>query len=87
MSQPTRKRQHQKQSPPLVKEEQPEEADTQSSIGAAGISVSQSCSSNFENSNTIGIGPDAGNDDINQLKLKVAALEVIKKKTKFSMKK
>jgi hypothetical protein len=75
MSQPTRKRQHQ-QSPPAVKEEQQEQEEITQSIGA-GIS-GQCSSSNFGDNNTIGTAVAGGNggDDMNQMKLKIAALEV-----------
>jgi hypothetical protein len=82
MSQPTRKRQHQQSpAPPPVKEEQQEQEEGTHSIGAA-ISASGQCSSssNFGDNNTIGpavAGGNGGDDiDMNQLKLKMAAVEV-----------
>jgi hypothetical protein len=79
MSQSTRKRQHQQHSPAVKEEQQEHEVDTHLNGAAAGISASQSSLSNFENSNnTIGSAVDGGNggDDINGLKVKMAALEV-----------
>jgi hypothetical protein len=83
MSQPSRKRQHQ-QSPPRVKEEpqEQEEESTHSTIGARinGTASQCSSSSNCANNNTIGTAAGGNGDDyMNQLILKMANLEVIKK--------
>jgi hypothetical protein len=76
MSQPSRKRQHQQQqqSPPA------EEEEIHSNSIGAGISAASHCSSsNLEDSNTIGNAAGGnGGDDMNELKMKMAALEVIK---------
>jgi hypothetical protein len=78
MDQPTRKRQHQ-QSPPAVKEEQQEEGTHSIAVGINGNPNQCSSSSNCAISNTIGNAAGGnGGDDINELKLKMAAIEVIK---------
>jgi hypothetical protein len=82
MSQPNRKRRNW-QSSPTVKEEQQEqeeEGTTQTHSFGARINgnASQCSSSNLEDSNTNNIaGGGNGSDDINELKIKMAALEVI----------
>jgi hypothetical protein len=81
MNQPNRKRQHQL-SPPRVKEEPQEQGEGTNSIGAGiNCNASQcSLSSNCAYNNTIGTAAAGGNgagNDINELKLKMAAIEVI----------
>jgi hypothetical protein len=83
MSQLNRKRQYRQQSPPAVKEElqeQEEEGTHSIAVGINGNPNQCSSSSNCANSNTIGnaAGGNNGGDDINELKLKMAAIEVIK---------
>jgi hypothetical protein len=81
MSQPNRKRQHQ-QSPsavPVKEEQQEEEENTHSNGAGFNGNASQCSSSNLVNSNTIGTTADGNcGDDMNQLILKMANLEVIK---------
>jgi hypothetical protein len=83
MSHQNRKRQH-LQSPLRVKEEpQEQEENTQPNGAGFNGNANQYSSSNFENTNntfgTAAAGANGG-DDINGLKVKMAALEVSKKK-------
>jgi hypothetical protein len=89
MSQPNRKRQYQ-QSPPAVKEEQQEQEEDTTHSNGAGTGIngngSQCSSFNCANNNTIGTAAGGnGGDDIHELKLKMAVLEVYKVLIQFSI--